>query len=264
MTNQPNHISILGVNLYYEIINAELINSDKPLLVFLHEGLGSIQQWKDFPAQLNEKVNCPALLYDREGHGKSEMLKSLRGNNFMHEQAQIVLPELFNKLNLAECNKILIGHSDGGSIAIIHAGTYPEKIKAVITEAAHVFIEKITLSGLEDAVKSYKTGRLRELLYKYHGENTDTMFHGWSDTWLREEFRDWNIEAFLKNISCSFLAIQGENDQYGTIAQLESIKNNTKENTELFLIPSCGHIPHHQSREAVIKNMADFIMKNII
>ncbi|NTW31510.1 MAG: alpha/beta hydrolase [Bacteroidetes bacterium] len=261
MNKENNYISVRGINLYYEIINAELINSDKPLLVFLHEGLGCVQQWKDFPLLLSEKVNYPVLLYDREGHGKSEMLKSLRSTNFIHEQAQIVLPELFEKLNLTDCNKILIGHSDGGSIAIIHAGTYPQKIKAVITEAAHVFIEEITLSGLKDAVESYQNGRLKELLYKYHGENTDTMFHGWSDTWLKDDFLNWNIEDYLKNISCNFLAIQGENDQYGTIAQLESIKNNTKGNTELFLVPACGHIPHLQSREAVLKHIADFIKK---
>ena len=262
MTKQSNFISIQGVNLYYEIINAELLNSGKPLLVFLHEGLGSTQQWKDFPQQLCEKVNCPALLYDREGHGKSDILKSLRGINFMHEQAQIVLPELFNKLNLFDCDKILIGHSDGASIAIIYAGTYPEKTKAVITEAAHVFIEDVTLSGLKDAVELYKTGRLKELLYKYHGQNTESMFNGWADTWQRDEFTDWNIEEYLKKISCPFLAIQGHDDQYGTIAQLESIKKNVKK-SDIYHISSCGHIPHHQSRETVLKNMADFILRNI-
>jgi pimeloyl-ACP methyl ester carboxylesterase len=258
METQKNHISINGVSLYYEFIKKTLLSEGRPLLVFLHEGLGCVKQWKDFPAQLCEKVNCPAFLYDREGHGKSEMLKTMRGKDFMHLQAQIILPEIFKELNITDHKKILIGHSDGGSIAIIHAGSFPEKIKGVITEAAHVFIEDITVKGLKDAVKSYETGLLRDLLRKHHGDNTDTMFHGWADTWLREEFKEWNIEGCLKKIKAPFLAIQGQQDQYGTVAQLESI-GKYAEKTQIEHIPDCGHIPHFQTREAVMEMMAKFI-----
>ena len=260
MTTTENYISVSGVNLYFEFINKNLLSESRPLLVFLHEGLGSTQQWKDFPALLCEKVNCPALLFDREGHGKSQMLKLPRSNDFMQIQAQVVLPELFKKLNLEHFDKILIGHSDGGSIAIIHAASYTENIIGVITEAAHMFIEEITVAGLKDTLRSFETGRLRELLYKYHGENTDTMFHGWSDTWLREEFTNWNIEAYLEKIKVPYLAIQGQNDQYGTTAQLDVVRKFTI-NSQISLIPDCGHIPHFQAKETVMDLMENFILK---
>jgi pimeloyl-ACP methyl ester carboxylesterase len=259
LEQQEGYIQVNSVNIYYEFLNKELLSEGKPLLVFLHEGLGSVAQWKDFPELLCKKTNCPGLLYDREGHGKSDALKTPRNSDFMHIQSQIVLPEIFKQLNIEHHKKILIGHSDGGSIAIIYAGSFNENILGIITEASHQFIEEVTVTGLKDALRSFEAGRLRELLIKYHGKNIDSMFHGWSDTWLREEFRKWNIESYLKNISCPFLAIQGEDDQYGTFAQLESIKNNARK-ADIFHIPHCGHIPHVQAKEIVLNRMADFII----
>lgn len=258
MSNQEGYIQVNSVNIYYEFLNKEILSEDQPLLVFLHEGLGSVAQWKDFPELLCKKTSCPALLYDREGHGKSDALKTTRNSDFMHIQSQIVLPEIFKQLNIEHHKKILIGHSDGGSIAIIHAGSFSENIIGIITEASHQFIEEVTIAGLRETVRLYGNGRLKELLKKYHGDKTDSMFRGWSDTWLRDEFRTWNIESFLKNISCPFLAIQGEDDQYGTFAQLKSIKDKAK-NSELFYVPNCGHIPHLQAKESVLSKMASFI-----
>jgi pimeloyl-ACP methyl ester carboxylesterase len=258
VNKQEGYIQVNSVNIYYEFLNKALLSEGKPLLVFLHEGLGSVAQWKDFPELLCEKTNCPALLYDREGHGKSEALKTSRRLDFMHIQSQIVLPEIFKQLKIEHTNKILIGHSDGGSIAIIHAGSSPENILGIITEASHQFIEEVTVSGLNDALRSFETGRLRELLMKYHGDKTDSMFHGWSDTWLQEEFRMWDIEDYLNYISCPFLAIQGEDDQYGSFAQLKSIKENVQ-NADIFFVPKCGHIPHAQAKEKVLEKMTSFI-----
>ena len=258
MEKEEGYIKAGDINIYYEFIHKHLLSEHKPLLVFLHEGLGSIQQWKDFPALLCEKTNCPAFLYDREGHGKSDELSHTRNVDFMHIQAQRVLPEIFKKVGIEDQKKILIGHSDGGSIAIIHTGTYQKNIIGVITEASHQFIENVTTIGLHETVELFNKGRLRELLYKYHGEKTDSMFHGWADTWLCKDIELWNIEEYLETITCPFLAIQGKDDQYGTYAQLESIKINV-EKAVIKHLPECGHIPHLQAKEEVLNIMSDFI-----
>jgi pimeloyl-ACP methyl ester carboxylesterase len=259
---REGYIKVNDVNLFYEFLNKDLLAEEKPLLVFLHEGLGSVEQWKNFPAQLSEKVKCPALIFDREGYGKSGALKSLRDRNYLHIQAQLALPEIFLKLGIDNCKKILIGHSDGGSIAIIHAGTFPEKIIGIITEASHQFIENISVEGIREAVKLYKEGRLKDLLTKYHGEKTDSIFYGWADTWLLEGFQQWNIEEFLKKIDIPFLAIQGKEDQYGSFAQLESIKRNVPK-SDICYVPECGHTPHLQHKEKILQIMSDFIIRHI-
>jgi len=261
LEKQEGYISIGDKNIYFEFINKSLI-SEKPLLVFLHEGLGSVAQWKDFPFQLSERTKCSALVFDREGYGKSSKLKSTNDWDYLHIQAQEALPEIFNHLNIEQNKKILIGHSDGGSITIIHTGTFPENIIAVITEASHQFIEDISVAGIRDAVKLYEEGKLKDLLKKYHGENTDSMFYGWADTWLREEFQKWNIEEYLPKIKVPFLAIQGTNDRYGSFAQLASIKKNVLK-SDIYHIPDCGHSPHTEIKEKMLQIMSDFIMKVI-
>ncbi len=258
MERQEGYTKIDSVNIHFEFLNKSLLQEGRPLLVFLHEGLGSIEQWKDFPAMLCEKTNCPALLCDREGHGKSDELKNPRGWDFMHIQAQKALPDLFKQLEIEKYNKILIGHSDGGSIAIIHAGSFPENIIGIITEASHQFIEDISVQGIREAVKQFEEGKLKDLLYKYHGEKTDSMFHGWADTWLQPEFRKWNIEEYAKQIKIPFLAIQGQEDQYGSVAQLESIKKYSPR-ADINHIPNCGHIPHLQAKEIVLNIIVSFI-----
>ena len=261
MERQEGFAKIDNANISFEFLNKSLLpDVGRPLLVFLHEGLGSIEQWKDFPALLCEKTKCPALLYDREGHGKSDELKNVRGNDFMHIQAQKVLPALFKQLEIEQYNKILIGHSDGGSIAIIHAGSFHKNIIGIITEASHQFIEDISVRGIQDAVKSFEEGKLQNLLCKYHDDKTSSMFYGWASTWLKPEFRKWNIEEYVKKIKVPFLAIQGTDDQYGSFAQLESIKNNAIK-ADINHIPNCGHIPHLQAKDFVLNLMADFIIK---
>jgi pimeloyl-ACP methyl ester carboxylesterase len=258
LQEKGNYISADEVRLYFEYINKPLLSENTPLLVFLHEGLGSVAQWKDFPLLLCEKLKLPGLLYDREGYGKSSELKSGRQIDYLHLQAQKVLPEIFNQLKLKHHKKILIGHSDGGSIAIIHAGSFHENISAVITMASHQFVEDITVKGLKEAIESYNKGRLQELLKKYHGDKTDSLFHAWSDTWTRKEFLTWNIENYLSDISCPCLGIQGVDDPYGSVAQLESIKKHVK-NSEIYHVPHCGHIPHLQAKEDVLKKINEFI-----
>jgi pimeloyl-ACP methyl ester carboxylesterase len=259
---QEGYKKINDADLFYEFLNKQLIAKEKPLLVFLHEGLGSVAQWKDFPALLSERVKCPALLYDREGHGKSSALKTLREWDFMHIQAQKVLPEIFNQLHIVQYKKILIGHSDGGSIAIIHAGSFHENIIGIITEASHQLIEDVSVRGIQEAVELFESGKFKNLLRKYHGEKTESMFYGWAGTWLQKEFLKWNIEEYLGKITVPFLAIQGKDDQYGSYAQLETIKRNAPK-SDIYHVTACGHTPHLQHKEKILQIMSDFIIKLI-
>ncbi|MEN6317538.1 MAG: alpha/beta hydrolase [Syntrophaceae bacterium] len=226
-------------------------------LVFLHEGLGSIAQWRDFPTSLSTLSGLPCLVYERFGYGNSDALDKQRTVRYLHDEALISLPETLEQCNIH--NAILIGHSDGGSIALIYAAVHGDKTRGVITEAAHVFVEDVTISGILQAVKQYETTDLRNRLYQFHRDNTDQMFRAWADTWLAPWFRTWNIEEYLPQITCPLLVIQGEEDKYGTKAQLESIIRQVNGPVEGLMIPNCGHVPHHQGRERVLNEMARFI-----
>jgi pimeloyl-ACP methyl ester carboxylesterase len=232
-------------------------NDQRPTLVFLHEGLGSIGQWRDFPLLLGRATGLPALIYDRWGHGKSDPLRNPRNVGYMHDEALTTLPEILNQLRMEKT--ILIGHSDGGSIALLFAAEYPERVSGIVTAAAHVFVEDITIKGIREAVRVFETTNLRERLRPYHGDNTESMFRGWADIWLAPEFRDWNIEAYLPAVTSPVLAIQGINDEYGTAAQVDAIVRQVSGPVQGLLIPDCGHIPHHQARERVLSEIIRFI-----
>ncbi|MFB3925305.1 MAG: alpha/beta fold hydrolase [Syntrophales bacterium] len=245
--------------LFAESIEPVSRNSarDRTTLVFLHEGLGSIAQWRDFPAAVCAATGLPAFVYERLGHGRSDPLTGPRQLRYMHDEALIVLKEVLER-NI-EGDVVLIGHSDGGSIALIFASAYPARIRGVITEAAHVFVEKITVEGIRRAVDAFEKSGLREALARYHGDNTDLMFRGWADIWLSPEFFQWNIESYLPGITCPLLAIQGMNDEYGSPAQVEAIIRGVKGRAESLLIPQCGHVPHFQARSRVLSETTRFI-----
>lgn len=245
----------------YELINQSLLDLQKPVLVFLHEGLGSIGQWKDFPQNLCDKVNLPGLIYDRYGYGLSDALQEKRKSTFLHDEAFIYLPQLIKNLKIK--NKlILVGHSDGASIALIYASAFSENLLGVISEAAHVLLEEISLNGIIKIAQEYKTSEtLRKRFEKYHPGISDTMFNGWVDAWLNNDFRSWNIEKLLPGIKVPVLAIQGDVDEYGSYEQLSSIRKNVSADVEIFYIKDCGHVPHLQATEKVISKMADFIFK---
>ena len=154
---------------------------------------------------------------------------------------------------------ILVGHSDGGTISLLYAAQFPAQPLAVITLAAHVFVEETTLAGIRKAVQAFETGALRQKLYRYHGDNTDAMFEGFEDDWLLPRYRDWNIESCLHSIRCPLLVMQGEDDEYGTVAQVEAIAGGVSGRVERVLIPACGHNPHLQAREQVLDEMKCFI-----
>lgn len=226
-------------------------------LVFLHEGLGSIAQWRDFPLAVSLATRLPAVVYERGGYGNADPLDGPRSVNYLHEEALQSLPDVLKQLRLDDA--ILIGHSDGGSIALIFAAVWPEKVQGIITEAAHVFVEEVTLTGIREAVRIYASTDLPERLSKYHGSKSESVFRGWSDTWLSPAFRDWNIEEYLPGVRCPVLAIQGQDDEYGTSAQVEAIVNGVTGPAESWLVPGCGHVPHQQAREKVLVRMTRFI-----
>jgi pimeloyl-ACP methyl ester carboxylesterase len=231
----------------------------RPTLVFLHEGLGSIEMWHDFPAIMAANTTCDCLMYDRWGHGKSDPLDVQRALGYVHDEALDSLPDVLNRVHVDDA--ILIGHSDGGSIALIFAAEYPEIVRGIITEAAHVFVEEITLEGIREALDIYKNTELKQKLARYHGDNAEKIFGAWHETWLQPEFKSWDIQDCLPKITCPVLVIQGEDDQYGTIAQVQAISSQVTGPSKVLLIPNCAHIPHREAKDRVVQEMTKFILE---
>lgn len=232
-------------------------SEDWPTIILLHDSLGSIKQWRDFPDRLGTSVNCNVIVYDRQGHGRSDpFLHNKRELFYMEDEARI-LNEVMDICDLEKA--ILFGHSDGGTIALIFGALYPERSIAIIAEAAHIFAEDITIAAIKDATDSYRKSGLRHKLEKYHGKKTDTLFKAWSDTWLSKEFRDWNIVSLLPKIVCPVMAIQGDRDEYGTIRQVNGILENVSGKAAGFVIPAIGHIPHREVPEVVLEKARRFI-----
>lgn len=226
-------------------------------LVFLHEGLGGIAQWKGFPEALCRATGRRGLVYERWGYGGSERLHLPRPRDYLRLEAERSLPDV-----LAACGierAILIGHSDGGSIALLFATAFPQRVAACISMAAHVFVEDVTLAGIRGVVARWDHGDLKTRLARYHGANTEAMFRGWAETWMSAEFRDWNIEDRLAAVLCPVLVIQGRNDEHGTLAQVEAIARGVSGPVETWIAPDCGHSPHLEARAAVIERIARFI-----
>jgi len=242
--------------IYYECIIGD---GSKPYLVFLHEGLGCTGMWGDFPARLCERTGCPGLLYDRTGYGRSSQLSAERTIHYMHRYALQELPEVLAK-SIPGKTYILIGHSDGGSIGLIHGSERPSLLRGVITEAAHVFVEPESLTGVRRADNAFAQGKFGGL-HKYHGEKTEQIFKAWSQTWLSEWFLSWNIEYLLPSICCPLLVLQGTEDQYGTERQVEAIVAGAVGETKLCMVEGCGHTPHLERQEAVLARMAEFVLR---
>lgn len=243
-------------NKKYAYVYTQEYPKDRPLLVFLHEGLGSIEQWKDFPFKVQEKTGCDVLIYDRNGYGQSDPLKKKRGADYLHRAAMDELPKILNAI-APDREYIFWGHSDGGSIALLQANVN-SKCLGVITEAAHVIVEDVTLAGIQPAIQAFEEGKLAGL-QKYHGDKTETIFYAWAHTWLAPSFADWDICDEIISVSCPILAIQGENDQYGSEEQLKLIKEYTKGSCEIKEITNCGHAPHVEQLDEVLALGVQFI-----
>jgi pimeloyl-ACP methyl ester carboxylesterase len=243
-----------GRALAYEWVGE---GSNEAPLVFLHEGLGSIRQWRDFPAKLAAATGRRALVYDRFGFGQSEVLaEPRRPVHFMHDEALLALPELLRRLKIRE--PILVGHSDGASIALIHAGA-GHAVRAVVAMAPHVFIEPICLSSIRKAAEAFERTDLKDRLGRYHRDARKT-FHGWADVWLDPQFTAWDIrEDYLPGIRCPVLAIQGHDDEYGTMKQLDELQRLS--NAQLLKLERCGHAPFRDQPDKTLAAIADFVAR---
>jgi pimeloyl-ACP methyl ester carboxylesterase len=227
-------------------------------LVFLHEGLGSVSMWRDFPARLAEATGLGALVYNRAGYGGSDAVPLPRPLRFMHDEALLVLPEVLEAAGVREA--ILVGHSDGGSIALIHAGSgQGTRVRALILEAPHVFCEEVSVRSIAAAGERYRQGDLRRALERHHGANVDVAFWGWNRAWLDPAFRAWNIEEYLPGVRVPVLVIQGDRDEYGTLKQLDAIAAGCRGPVERLVLPDCGHSPHREQPETTLAAMASFL-----
>jgi len=244
-----------GRSLAYEWIGEPQPGS--PTLVFLHEGLGSIRQWRDFPAAVTAATGCRALVYDRYGYGQSDVLAEPRRTvRFMHDEALGALPEFLKSLAVEK--PLLIGHSDGASIALIHAGA-GYAARGVVAMAPHVFIEPVCLTSIEKAARTFETTDLAARLGRYHRDARKT-FYGWADVWLDPHFKGWDIrDDYLPNIHRPVLAIQGYDDEYGTMAQLDEIGRRVRGPCELLKLKACGHAPFRDQPEKTLEAIVGFI-----
>ena len=232
-------------------------NSLEPIIL-LHEGLGSISLWKDFPLKLSLLLNRDVVVYSRFGMGNSSPIDNSRDINYMHIEGMEVLPELLKYLNITK--PVLYGHSDGASIAIIYSGS-GYRCKSLILEAPHVFVEDISVKGANETKKMWNNSTFKEKLSKHH-KDVDGAFNGWCNAWTSKKFRSWNIENYLTKINVPTMLIQGKDDQYGTMKQLNSIANNVKNKVFRMEIDKCGHSPHVEHTDFVLKNIKKFLNNN--
>ncbi|MES2799899.1 MAG: alpha/beta hydrolase [Bacteroidota bacterium] len=243
-------VQIDSISLNYESIR-EVNAPDDCILVFLHEALGSIPQWRGFPAELCKKMSMNGIVYERQGHGKSDALSGIRPPSYLHDYAYIELAQLLEILLPPQLKIILVGHSDGGTIALLYASKFPKRVKAVITMAAHVIYEQETVAGIEPAIVAFEAGKLAKLS-SFHGEKTRDLFYAWAHTWKNENFKNWTICNEIRSFSGPSLILQGKNDQYGTELQLQLIKENAAGDCTTLLLDACGHHPHLEQKEEVI------------
>lgn len=246
-------LSVCGHRL--EVLRLRGGREDAPELVFLHEGLGSVSHWKDFPARVAEATGCPVTVYSRYGSGHSDLLSQPHSVRYMHEEALQSLPDLLSQLEIE--NPILVGHSDGGSIAIIYAGVH-DRVRGLVLLAPHVFVEDLSVTSIAGAKMSFETTNLPEKLARHHRDAART-FWGWNNIWLDPAFRSWNIEEYLPRITCPALVIQGLEDQYGTMAQVEAIRRQSGGPVEVLALEDCRHSPQRDQAEKVIEAIAKFV-----
>jgi pimeloyl-ACP methyl ester carboxylesterase len=255
--------------------------AEAPTLVFLHEGLGCVAMWRDFPERLAQATGFGALVYSRVGYGNSDPCELPRTVRFMHDEALVTLPKVLDAFQIRDA--VLVGHSDGGSIALVYAGggvnhedtkdTKREEnhrtqlnspstkalIRGLILEAPHVFVEEIGLDSIRAIAEEYRGGGLKRALARYHGASVDATFWGWNDVWLNPEFRSWNIEEYLPQIDVPILLIQGADDRYGTLDQVKAIEAGCRTPVRTVILPDCGHSPHLDQPERALEVMRKFV-----
>jgi pimeloyl-ACP methyl ester carboxylesterase len=248
----PAFVAVCGHRLEVQTIPGP---AARPTLVLLHEGLGSISTWREFPSQVAAATECPVVVYSRYGYGNSDVLAAPFAVDYMHREALEALPELLAKLNIDA--PILVGHSDGASIALIYAGARGG-LRGLVGLAPHVFVEDLSVKSIAEAKVAFETTDLPEKLARHHADPRKT-FYGWNDIWLHPDFRRWNIEAFLSSIRCPVLALQGYDDEYGTMAQLDAIAVQVAGPCEVVGLADCGHRLHRDQPERTVAAIARFV-----
>jgi pimeloyl-ACP methyl ester carboxylesterase len=241
---------------WLEAAKIEARDASLPTTVMLHEGLGSIAHWKDFPRLVADGTGAGVFLYSRYGHGGSDALQEPRSVSYMHHEAQVVLPEILRQANIER--PVLLGHSDGASIAILYAAMFPDGAAGLILEAPHVFVEDISVSSIAQVRERYNETDLPQRLGRYHA-NVDSLFWGWNNIWLDPAFRNWNVEAFLDSIRCPVLVLQGAQDEFGTARQIEAIQRRIPWASAIVL-DNCKHAPHRDCCAASLTSIREFIL----
>ena len=248
------HIVVNDIRLEYADLPATV--AGRPTLLLLHEGLGCVAMWRDFPHKLAAATGCRVVLWSREGYGGSQASAERWTPDYLQREAEQALPALLAALDIER--PVLIGHSDGASIALIFAGAFPEVPLGVAVLAPHLFVEEETLAGIRAACRTWETTDFPHRLARYHGARTEQVFRRWSDIWLSPEFRDWNIEDYLPRIRCPLLAIQGEGDEYATMRQIDAIAARVP-GTQLLKLKQCGHTPQRDREAEVLQALTAFI-----
>ena len=250
------HIVVDGLRLEYRDYPAT--DETRPALLLLHEGLGCVAMWRHFPEKLAEATGCRVIVWSRAGYGGSDPYPESRTPRYMHREALEALPALIAALHIQR--PLLVGHSDGASIALIFAGAFPEQTCGVMAMAPHEFVEEETLAGILQAKTAWSVTDWPQKLARYH-HDAPRVFSEWNDTWLSPEFRDWNIEEYLPQISCPVLALQGEDDEYATMRQIDVIAEKVPE-TELLKLANCGHSPQRDQEVAVLAALVGFVSRH--
>jgi len=236
--------------------------SDKPTLVFLHEALGHIRMWKQFPQRVAEATGCDVFVYERLGYGESSPITLPRADDYLVPEGEQRVGEVLDAAGIEDV--ILIGHSDGGTITLIAASVLGERVKAIITEAAHLYADHLTLAGIREAVARYNNSDLPERLARYHGDRTDLLFRAWSETWLREScHQNMDFSQWLPGINCPALIIQGKDDQYGVPEQVTDICGGIGDNATALYLEGCGHVPHLEAEQLTLEAMVPFIQRQL-
>ena len=251
MSASPTHLLIAGRRLEVQRLG---VGGRPPTLLFLHEGLGCVALWRDFPRRLVSETGCGAVVFSRYGYGRSDPFEEPRTVRYMHDEAAQSLPVFLDQLSIDE--PLLVGHSDGASIALLYAAVHP--VAGLVLLAPHVFVEEVSIRGIEAARRAYVSGDLRPRLARYH-TNPDATFFGWNDVWLSPEFSSWNIEDVLGRITCPVLVVQGTSDPYGTLAQVRAVAAGVQGDCTEVTIDDCGHSPHLEAPEQAVEAVTRFV-----
>lgn len=249
------HLDIDGIRLECRWVGRPV--AGRPVLVFLHEGLGSVSLWRDFPDQVAQATGLPAFVYSRQGYGGSAPVGLPRPLDYLEREGRDVLPRVLDAAGIASA--VLVGHSDGASIALIHAAhDRSGRVRAVAAMAPHTFVEDMCVAAIAQVRETYAE-TLRPRLQRHHGTNVDCAFHGWNDTWLQPGFKAMELRPMLAGITVPVLVMQGEDDEYATAAQVEAVRDNVSGPVRALMLPRCGHSPQRDQPQAVIDALVELV-----